>query len=482
MRGPALAAGCALAVLAGTPAAADSGSLAQRAEAAAQKAAAKTASRVSSETANAAISYLVPLRVGNPRIGSNFGFEVSDPDSRQTLYATQADTPMRPASTMKLVTALNALTVLGPDHRMTTDVLVPEPGVAILRGGGDTTLGSDDLARLATSAARYLRAQDLLPDLVQRPAFTPATCVIGGKKRKSTAKRPCPQVTPPPRRPAVKVYVDDSLYGKPKRGPGWTSSYQPSIVRPVRPLGRLGVYQWDSAAEAGGVFAAALRRAGVKAATAGHRDAADDAQAAVAIQGDTVKTQVRAMLQVSENNIAEMLFRQVAVERGRKGTFKGGRLAARDTLRELGLDTAGLRLMDGSGVSRDDRLTPALLTDALEVALDSEQHPQFAGFTSLLPIGGRTGTLSASTGRFTTWPSRCAAGQVFAKTGTLFDTIGLSGYVRGADGRLKVFAALVNDRPQRYSPLSTRQAVDGLVATVNGCWGPTKKTGTPPTG
>jgi len=69
---------------------------------------------------------------------------------------------------------------------------------------------------------------------------------------------------------------------------------------------------------------------------------------------------------------------------------------------------------------------------------------------------------------------------VFAKTGTLFDTIGLSGYTRGADGELKVFSALVNDRPQRYSPLSTRQAVDGLVATVNGCWGPTQKTGQPP--
>lgn len=63
---------------------------------------------------------------------------------------------------------------------------------------------------------------------------------------------------------------------------------------------------------------------------------------------------------------------------------------------------------------------------------------------------------------------------------TLFDTIGLSGYTRAADGELKAFAALVNDRPQSYSPLSTRQAVDGLVATVNGCWGPTKKTGSPP--
>ncbi|HQR80703.1 MAG TPA: D-alanyl-D-alanine carboxypeptidase/D-alanyl-D-alanine-endopeptidase, partial [Actinomycetota bacterium] len=186
------------------------------------------------------------------------------------------------------------------------------------------------------------------------------------------------------------------------------------------------------------------------------------------------------MLQVSENNIAEMLYRQVAVERGRKGTFKGGRLAARDTLRELGLDTTGLKLMDGSGLSRDDRLTPRFLTTLLRLALQTNQFPEFKSFLSSLPVGGRTGTLSPSTARFTTAPSRCAAGQVFAKTGTLFDTIGLSGYTRAADGELKVFSALVNNRPQRYSPLSTRQAVDGLVATVNGCWGPTGKTGQPP--
>lgn len=460
------------------PASADSGSLAQRADAAA--AAAKKAARISSTAANAAISYLVPLRVSDKRIGSNFGFQVVDAESGETVFARQSDTAMRPASNMKIVTAITALTVLGPSSRMTTDTVVPERGVVILRGGGDTTMGADELSRLAASTARYLRARDLLPAQVQPPAYTPKTCVENGNRRKSTAKKPCPQVTPPMTRPAVKVYVDDSLYGAPKSGPGWWSSYQPSVVRPVRPLGRIGVYQSDSAAEAGSVFASALRASGIKAATAGHRDAADDAAAAAAVEGDTVATQVKYMLQVSENNIAEMLFRQVAVERGRKGTFKGGRLAARDTLRELGLDTTGLRLMDGSGVSRDDRLTPSFLTKALLLALDTEKYPQFGNFLTSLPIGGRTGTLSAGAARYTTSPSKCAAGQVYAKTGSLYDTIGLSGYVRGADGVLKVFSALVNDRPQRYSQLATRQAVDGLVATVNGCWGPTKKTGTPP--
>ena len=445
---------CAAALLVATPVAADSSTtLAQRADAAAAAASKKkTASRVSSARANAAISFLVPLRISNPRIGSNFGFQVLDPESGEVLYDRQGTTSMRPASNMKIVTALNALHVLGPTTRMTTDTVVPEKGEVILRGGGDTTLGTDDLAALANDTADYLSSKGLLPD--PKP---------GRKKRQP-----------------VQVFVDDSLYGTPKTGPGWTSSYQPYIVRPVRPLGRLGVYRWDSALEAGDVFAAALRSAGVAAKVIGHQDAADDAPAAASVQGDTVATQVKYMLQVSENNIAEMLFRQVAVQRGYPGTFKGGRLAAAQTLTELGLDTKGLRLKDGSGVSRDDRLTPKLLTGALGLALQTTRFPQFETFLGALPVGGRSGTLSASTGRFTTWPSRCAAGRVFAKTGTLFDTIGLSGYVYGQDGKLKVFSALVNDRPSRYSPLSTRQAVDGLVATVNGCWGPDGKTGQPP--
>lgn len=463
--------------LTASPAVADSDSLAQRAQAAAD---ATLAAKISSRQLNATAGFLIPLRISNPRIGGSFGFDVVDTSTGESVYSTRADAALRPASNMKIVTALTALKVLGPDTRMTTETFVPKRGQVILRGSGDTTLTSTALANLGRSTAAYLKSNRLLPRKRQPADYRPSTCVINGKTRKSTNKRPCPMVTPPKKRRALKVYVDDSLYRTPKRGPGWTSSYQPTIVRPVRSLGRLGVYQWDSAKEAGYVLSAALRSAGIKTRTVGHRDVQDGAASAAKVTGDTVASQVRSMLLVSENNIAEMLFRQVAVERGRKGTWKGGRLAARDTLRELGLSTRSLKLMDGSGVSRDDRLTPRFLTDLLQVALRTDEHPQFQSFFSSLPVGGRTGTLSASTGRFTTSPSKCAAGRVYAKTGTLFDTIGLSGYTRAADGELKAFAALVNDRPQSYSPLSTRQAVDGLVATVNGCWGPTKKTGSPP--
>ena len=87
-----------------------------------------------------------------------------------------------------------------------------------------------------------------------------------------------------------------------------------------------------------------------------------------------------------------------------------------------------------------------------------------------MPVSGVSGTLDDRYGRFVTRQSRCAQGDVQAKTGTLFDTIGLSGVATTVGRTGALFAILVNDRPQRYSALSTRQAVDGLTATITGCW------------
>jgi D-alanyl-D-alanine carboxypeptidase len=87
-----------------------------------------------------------------------------------------------------------------------------------------------------------------------------------------------------------------------------------------------------------------------------------------------------------------------------------------------------------------------------------------------LPVSGQTGTLATAYGRYVTRQARCARGDVHAKTGSLFDTIALSGLAETTTGGERVFSILVNHRPQRYSALSTRQVLDGLTATMTGCW------------
>jgi len=121
---------------------------------------------------------------------------------------------------------------------------------------------------------------------------------------------------------------------------------------------------------------------------------------------------------------------------------------------------------DGSGLSRADRLRPSELVAVLRTAFDAA-HPNLASLQDSLPVAGVTGTLAPDYLRYVTSPTRCAAGLVEAKTGSLRGVITLSGFARGADGRLKAFSFLLNQVP---STLGTRRAVDRLATTVTGCW------------
>ena len=84
-----------------------------------------------------------------------------------------------------------------------------------------------------------------------------------------------------------------------------------------------------------------------------------------------------------------------------------------------------------------------------------------------MAVAGVSGTLAPDYLRYVTAPTRCAAGLIEAKTGSLSGVIALSGLARGADGRLKAFSFLLN---RVSSTLRTRRAVDRLATTVTGCW------------
>lgn len=83
-----------------------------------------------------------------------------DTATGKQLYGQRADTAMTPASTVKIATAVAALSALGPDHRIPTTVVAPATGnLLTLVGGGDPTLGKDGLRALADATARALRTR-----------------------------------------------------------------------------------------------------------------------------------------------------------------------------------------------------------------------------------------------------------------------------------------------------------------------------------
>jgi D-alanyl-D-alanine carboxypeptidase/D-alanyl-D-alanine-endopeptidase (penicillin-binding protein 4) len=123
-------------------------------------------------------------------------------------------------------------------------------------------------------------------------------------------------------------------------------------------------------------------------------------------------------------------------------------------LLRAGLAPADFLLKDGSGLSRDDMVTPRALTTLLRFAAG---QPWGAEYKSTLPVGGVDGTLS---GRFAVPPLK---GQVFAKTGSLGEDASLSGYVTAASGRTVIFSILCN----RHLPgTAAKSDIDRMVAAI----------------
>jgi D-alanyl-D-alanine carboxypeptidase/D-alanyl-D-alanine-endopeptidase (penicillin-binding protein 4) len=384
------------------------------------------------DAADRAVAQRLEQRFPQAGLGPGRVGEVLDARSGRPLWSSGALLGRMPASTLKLATAVTALTVLGPDHTELTRAVYAD-GTVYLVGGGDQRLDRDGLVRLAADTAQALKTQGLALRALR---------------------------------------VDDSLFPAPTLAPGWQRGYLPHELAPVRALAVSGDRVEDTALAAGDVFARGLSAAGVAVPSGPLRRAV-----APAVGGGVVllasrtsaplSNAVEYMLKASDNNIAEGLLRLAALGRGRPATWEDGTDLVREVLGGYRVPLDGVRLFDGSGLSRQDRMTAAALAALAALAVDPGLHRTLWPVLEGLPVAGRDGTLAARLHRFDTAPSSCAAGQVHAKTGTLRDSAALAGVVRGSDGRWKAFAFVEN------GPVGRRQAREGLdrlAATVSGCW------------
>jgi D-alanyl-D-alanine carboxypeptidase/D-alanyl-D-alanine-endopeptidase (penicillin-binding protein 4) len=165
-------------------------------------------------------------------------------------------------------------------------------------------------------------------------------------------------------------------------------------------------------------------------------------------------------LKVSQNLHAEILLHRLgiwwtgpcAVSAG--STVDGARMV-RGFLLRAGLDPADFVFYDGSGLSGHDLVTPRATAQLLAYAT---KQPWFAQWKAALPVGGEDGTLSS---RFPDGPLK---DHLFAKTGTLGESRGLSGYVDAASGREVIFSIFVDDHAPNGS--NDRAVMDKIVAAI----------------
>jgi D-alanyl-D-alanine carboxypeptidase/D-alanyl-D-alanine-endopeptidase (penicillin-binding protein 4) len=169
------------------------------------------------------------------------------------------------------------------------------------------------------------------------------------------------------------------------------------------------------------------------------------------------------MLEQSDNILAEVLARQVAIAAGRPASFDGETDAMIAKLRAMGLPGDEADLYDGSGLSRHNGISPSLLTQVLALAADGKQ-PAITGIFGGLPVAGWSGTLQ---GRFDTPASnRAAYGVVRAKTGTLSGVNTMAGELVTRDGRLLVFAIMASGSSNVYA---AKDALDRVPARLVAC-------------
>lgn len=383
---------------------------------------------------------LLAARVAGVRVPDAQGLTtaaVVDVGTGAMVFRHRVDEERIPASTLKLLTAGAALSMLGPAHTFRTTVVSPRAGEIVLVGGGDPYLAGKPV-----SEAFPRRAS--VSDLARRTAVALAERKIN----------------------SVRLGYDASLFP----GPAWNRAWPPGYSDQVTPISALWVDEGrvagrrvkDPARNAAETFAAALQRRGVRVSGVRATKAPPNAAEVAAVSSAPLDRIVEQMLMVSDNDAAEVLFRQVAVAGGRPGSSVEAATVMRAELTRLGVWTDGTRIVDGSGLARQNRVSAATLVRLLRLAVDDEGAKLRAVVTGL-PVAGVEGSLRR---RFGDDASLVGRGVVRGKTGTLRKVQSLAGMVRTRDGSVLVFAFVVNNPKNAYN---ARVWLDRVTAAISVC-------------
>ena len=339
-----------------------------------------------------------------------------------TVYSRHAGSPLLPASTEKLAVTFAALRLLGPGYRFRTDVVGDGTLVAgtwtgdlFVVGHGDPTLALSDLGALA----RRIRARG-----IHR---------IDGR-----------------------IFGDESYFDSRRSARGWKPSFLGIESRPLSALSVFGAVQRGangSAAAAAEALGRALERRGVYVSgPPGRRKAPGDAAPLTSDVSVPLVAVVRHMNHESDNFYAETILKDLGAVSAGDGSTEAGAEAVEQALAEAQVPLTGVRIVDGSGLSLDDRLTSQSLVAILRAGA---ADPAIGGaFVGSLSVAGVSGTLED---RLASAPTR---GHVVAKTGTTNSACALAGYV----GQRYVFAILQNGSPVPY--WNARAAQDRFVTVL----------------
>ncbi len=409
-------------------------------------------------------------------------------DSARPLLSWRADQPMNPASVFKLVTTEAALDLLGADFEWSTPVWLDGKvsdgvldGNLVIKGEGDPTLVVERIW-LLLQRVRAFGVRTIAGDIViDRSAFAPAQgdpADFDGEPlrpynvapdalmlaQRSVIYRFIPEpgrgvarVEVQPRLDGVQVDPEVPLSSAPCGD--WRAALEATAADPLRMhfAGRYpqacGEQQWplaypDPARFDARLLTAMWRDAGGNLG-AGVRDgAAPTSPPSFVVHSPPLPEVVRDINKFSNNVMAQQLFLTLGRAQRGAGTADNARAVLAQWLADaLHADAGAVRIDNGSGLSRSQRISAEVLARLLVHAWRGPLMPELA---ASLPLVGVDGTLRRM---------RAASGRAHLKSGSLRDVAAVAGFVLGADGRRRVVVAMI-EHPQARA---ARPAIDALV-------------------
>jgi D-alanyl-D-alanine carboxypeptidase/D-alanyl-D-alanine-endopeptidase (penicillin-binding protein 4) len=335
-------------------------------------------------------------------------------DAGRTVVARDPDEVVVPASNLKPLTATAAVELLGADTRAATTVVAGSaPAGGVIRGdltivgGGDPVLTTAGYEPYEGIPRELLTSFESLADAVAATGIREVTGSIVG---------------------------DDTRYDDVRTAPGWRPGYL--IDAQVAPLSALVVDDGapspatvDPATQAASVMTALLQARGVRVAGAPRRGVAPDGATELArVESPTVAQLAEELVRFSDNTTAELLVKEIGRRVRGEGSTAAGTSAVLEWARSAGLPVDGAVVVDGSGLSRDNRLSCSTMVAVLE---RSGPDGPLAGW---LARPGRAGTLDDR------MVGTELADRVRAKTGSLDGVRSLSGWLDLPSGRVVAFA------------------------------------------
>lgn len=323
---------------------------------------------------------------------SQVGFMIYDLTADSVLYQYNQRHTLRPASNMKLVTAIAALDRLGDKHQLRTSLYYTGVrdsctlrGDLYCVGGMDPLFDADDLEAFVEGVRRL------------------GIDTIRGR-----------------------IVADKTMKDADLLGWGWCWDDDNPVLSPLL-IGRK-----DNFTER---FAQALRKAGMTVDVQLSEGRLPAGATYMVACVHNIGNVLPKMMKDSDNLYAESLFYQLAATSGaRPASAKHARQVITKLIEKLGLPSSAYHIADGSGLSLYNYLSPELEVALLRYAWSKEsiRKPLYVS----LPIAGRDGTLSKRMKR------TVAEGNVHAKTGTLKGVTTLAGYCTAANGHMLCFAIM----------------------------------------